>query len=86
MDKPILTPETEHALRTEFEFCARMDWGHHNEPSMAETILLLKEYVTRLQTAWVGSKGDLAAADVLRKVGAIVLRQMNREGMAVPRQ
>lgn len=84
-EHPVLTPATEHALRTEAAFCAFGMWSHGNDPSMAETILLLEEYVARLRTAWADNPGDAAAADVLRKVVAIGVRQMNRKGMAVPR-
>lgn len=55
-------------------------YSHKGNPSVEAEILMMEEYLALARSAWVKTKGDDAALDILRKVAGIAIRCFENHG------
>lgn len=71
-------------IHREFEYQNNLafssGWEHKNNPSVAEEILMIQEYLNKARTAWTQNQGDEQALDMLRKVASMCLRCLANHG------
>ena len=84
--RELMNEATRVALESEYDFQDTLPLDPCEERPFTDTLVLLDVYLERAKKAWAYNKGDEKAAIELRKITAMCIRAMNREGMAVPRE